>query len=83
MAITIKQTLLTAVVEQGHLKAEVTTNRNGTREATVKGLHPVIGEETMTFEKQEDLDQFLLKLSNAQTVLKQVQEFVTENLTFK
>lgn len=83
MAVTIKQTLLTAIVEQGHLRAEVTTNRNGTREATVTGLSPVIPEQTMTFNSQEELDKFLLQISDSITVLKQVQEFVTQNLTFK
>lgn len=83
MAVTIKQTLLTAVVEQGHLKCEVTTNKNGTRTSTVTGLEPLIKSETMTFETQEDFDKFLLELSDCMTVIKQVQDFVTSNLAFK
>jgi len=83
MAVTIKNTQLTAFIEQGQLKAEVHTERNGTRRISVKGLAPIISEETHTFENQDQLDIFILEISNAVTVLKQLEQFATDQLTFK
>jgi len=83
MAVNIKQKEFTALIEQGRVSAHVKTCKNGTSQLEMSGLEPLFANEKRTFANQDELNEFLLEISDCITVLKQIENFVSQELAFK